>query len=180
MARSLKPETSKVPEDGEAIVSLLERIKFEQALVALRMLLEAYPALRDNLPEELTRVVEVEVPAEAPEGASPENGVDQPVAQSQTGPQWFIALVERTAHPDAAELAQIGVIIRAMPQLIRKLLPLPKPQRKRFLKSLDGAMLETAELLQAVDATEPLKFLEFLDPTGLAEKLAGQGGAGKG
>ena len=180
MARSLEPETPEAPEDGEAIVSLLERIKFEQALVALRMLLKAYPALRDNLPEELTRVVEVEVPAEATEKASPENGVDQPVVQSQTGPQWFIALVERTAHPDAAELAQIGVIIRAMPRLVRKLLPLPKPQRKRFLKGVDGAMLETAELLQAVDATEPMKFLEFLEPTGLAEKLAGQGGTGTG
>ena len=179
MARSLEPEVPDAPEADQAALTLPELIQFEQAMVALKMLLAKHPSLKDKLPEDLTRVVVKEVPVEVQEEGPPENGTGPPATQPQTGPQWFMALVERKARPDAAELAQIGVIVRAIPQLVRKLLPLPKPQRKRFLRGVDGAMLETAELLQAADATEPQKFLEFLEPADLAQRIAGQG-AGNG
>jgi len=157
------------PDLGTPVLSTSEQIQFEQAIVALRILLGAYPALRKMLPIELTREVTVEVPAPTPE-QPPGNGAGHTEEQAQTGPQWFIELCERTTRPDAAELAQIGVIIRSLPRLVQKLLPLPKDQRRRFLKGVDGPMLEVAEMLQALDATEPQKFLGFLDSR-LAERL---------
>ena len=159
--------------------SSLELLEFKRALVTLEHLTELFPGLLDLLPETLRPtpepqpVAEPEPPPVAQE--PPANGVTPEVDLEKLGPKWFIALVESDRRPTAGELSQISAILRAYPKLIGRLLGLPVEQRRRFFRGVDGSMLATAERLQAVDATEPERFLNFLDHT-LEDRFKAAGG----
>jgi len=176
-------ESAPAPEPKPAMrgktPSSLELLEFKRALVTLEHLTELFPGLLDLLPETLRPtpepqpVAEPEPPPVAQE--PPANGVTPEVDLEKLGPKWFIALVESDRRPTAGELSQISAILRAYPKLIGRLLGLPVEQRRRFFRGVDGSMLATAERLQAVDATEPERFLNFLDHT-LEDRFKAAGG----
>ncbi len=162
-------EPAPEPAMGRNTPSSLELLEFKRAVVTLEHLTELFPGLLDQLPEALKPKVAVDPepePEPEPAVAAPEpptNGVTSEVDLEKLGPKWFIALVESDRRPTAGELSQISAILRAYPKLIGRLLGLPVEQRRRFFRGVDGSMLATAERLQAVDATEPERFLNFLD-----------------
>ena len=175
------PAPEPEPAMGRNTPSSLELLEFKRAVVTLEHLTELFPELLDQLPEALKPKVAVDQepePEPEPAAAAPEpptNGVTPEVDLEKLGPKWFIALVESDRRPTAGELSQISAILRAYPKLIGRLLGLPVEQRRRFFRGVDGSMLATAERLQAVDATEPERFLNFLDHT-LEDRFKAAGG----